>query len=249
MPRETNVFIRRKETDAQKLARVAGWPAQYKLAEARYIAEKTPRHAEHLGDILRLLPGSKIVLMIRDDRDAALSRARRLGTFEEAATLWARRYRAALRHADSSHAARYEDLVRDTAAVLGGVCGYLGLPFDAAMLAYHRTRRLWLDSVRAPPRRGRRRSQAPSPRPSQLADQPAGFRRLGRLAERDDRPAEGDLQDRCRQDADPPRLCRRPRLVRPGAAPSAAAMRTSRVPMMDRLGFVLPNRASHATLN
>lgn len=143
VPRETNIFRNRDESDESKLKRIAGWPAKFRLKPARYIAEKTPIHSRRLDDIFRLIPAAKIVLVIRDGRDSTISFAKRIGTYEEAVKTWMKYTTDALRFRDHLHVVHYEDLVGRTEETLRALCDYLLLPFDQAMLEHNATERNW----------------------------------------------------------------------------------------------------------
>ena len=88
------------------------------------------------------LGGVKIVFILRDGRACVRSKVARTGqTFAQACTKWrfcARVYR----HLFGPNAApagvcfvRFEELVSEPAATMRGVCGFLGVEYDEAMLA------------------------------------------------------------------------------------------------------------------
>lgn len=133
-----------------ELARLRGKP----LA-----GEKTPDYVRHLPLLHGLFPWARSVHIIRDPRDTILSilewsrdergparfdlwRRDRVGT----ATLWWRRMvregraAAAALGPDRVHEVRYESLVAEPEAELRRVSGFLELPFEDAMLAYHEGR-------------------------------------------------------------------------------------------------------------
>ncbi len=112
--------------------------------------DKTPLYMQSLATVARAFPHAKYVHVVRDGRDAGLSflamkrrprfnwaRPRALLSF---AAQWrleveaARRFGAARPYLEL----RYEDLVGDPEAKLGEICAFLGLPFEHAMLEYHR---------------------------------------------------------------------------------------------------------------
>jgi hypothetical protein len=153
VPVETGVFVRIKDDAALKQA-VESWPKKYKLNEsARYIAEKTPSHCCHLGRIFKLFPNSRIIMMVRDGRDAAVSELKRLGNFEAAVHSWRIHNNSALRfYSDPRvHVVKYEELVGDLEKTLRGVCKFLDLEFEPAMLNHHQVERRWWDKdIRQP---------------------------------------------------------------------------------------------------
>jgi hypothetical protein len=133
-----------------ELARVRGKP----LA-----GEKDPEYVRRLPVLERLFPQARIVHIIRDGRDVALSTlewvtpARFLGRMalwrEEpvaVCALWWRRQVAAGRHGgavvgeDRSFEVRYEELVRSPESVLRSLAAFLELPYEPQMLRYHEGR-------------------------------------------------------------------------------------------------------------
>jgi hypothetical protein len=108
--------------------------------------EKTPHHTLCWRSILEGFPDVKVVHLVRDGRDVALSfRAAPFGPKHvyPAAHHWVR-YLAAAEAAGSALGSesflvvRYEDLVSDPERELRRVCALLGEDYDPTMLAYHR---------------------------------------------------------------------------------------------------------------
>jgi len=124
-----------------------GVRAFYRLYAARFgkdrWGEKTPDYGPRMEAIERLLPEARFIHLVRDGRDVAAS-VRHLwfrpgDTMEEIARDWCGRIRATraqrVRHMLE---VRYEELVREPEAVLRRICSFVELPFDGAMLDYHR---------------------------------------------------------------------------------------------------------------
>jgi hypothetical protein len=109
--------------------------------------DKTPEYALLMTQIEGLLPEARFIHVIRDGRDAALSRIRwRLQRTGEPANIerlarrwkrWIRRARKQGRQVTHYTEVRYEDLILDTEATLRGLCEFLALDWDAAVLDYH----------------------------------------------------------------------------------------------------------------
>jgi hypothetical protein len=106
--------------------------------------DKTPIYVEDMVLIQDALPEARFIHLIRDGRDAALSRAKRSlkgdGPITRPAELWRSRIleaRDQSRKLDHYLELRYEDLVTDPEPALREVCEFLELPFDASMLEYH----------------------------------------------------------------------------------------------------------------
>jgi hypothetical protein len=118
--------------------------------------DKTPTYGASLDRIASLLPESRFIHIIRDGRDVVVS-VRELWfrpgeTIEACAEDWAMK----LAHTRALGATvphylevRFEDLVRDPAATLETICGFLDLRFDPRMLSYHRGASARLDEHQA----------------------------------------------------------------------------------------------------
>jgi Sulfotransferase family len=106
--------------------------------------DKTPIYINRMMLIERALPEARFIHLIRDGRDAALSRAKRVlkepTPMHKVAERWRNRIiRAREQGPRLGHylELRYEDVVIDTEAALRRVCEYVDLPWDDAMLHYH----------------------------------------------------------------------------------------------------------------
>ena len=132
--------------------------AAYRAAlEAPYLAyarahkkpgwgDKTPYYVNHIGEIRRVFPQARIVNMVRDGRDVALSLLRvpfGPSNVWAAAGQWRQAIdagdRAAAELGDDLLTVRYEDVVTDPAGVVPAVCGFLGIDYAAEMLAVEET--------------------------------------------------------------------------------------------------------------
>jgi Sulfotransferase family len=106
--------------------------------------DKTPIYINRMMLIERALPEARFIHLIRDGRDAALSRAKRVlkepTPMYKVAERWRNRIiRAREQGPRLGHylELRYEDVVLDTEATLRRVCEYIELPYADAMLHYH----------------------------------------------------------------------------------------------------------------
>jgi hypothetical protein len=109
--------------------------------------DKTPEYALAMGQISELLPEARFIHVIRDGRDAALSRIRwklqRTGkpaNIERLARRWRRWIRRAREQGEQvPHytEVRYEDLILETETTLRRLCDFLDLPWDETVLEYH----------------------------------------------------------------------------------------------------------------
>jgi hypothetical protein len=151
--------------------------------------DKTPGYAERIKRIKQVLPESRFIHLIRDGRDAALSRARRAGKAEPvevAASRWRRRIAIAREQgAEVDHylELRYEDLVADPEAGVRRVCELIELAFDPVMLRYHEhaaERMTELDRDLAPESGKQGRSAEDRRRSHELAVKPPTTEGIGR---------------------------------------------------------------------
>ena len=103
--------------------------------------EKTPEHLHHVDQILDWYPEARIVCIVRDGRDTALSlRNMPWSTtpLRHYAALWRESAIAALRcqrkWPDQFLTIRYEDLLGNAQESLAGVMSFLGVNFEAGQL-------------------------------------------------------------------------------------------------------------------
>jgi hypothetical protein len=104
--------------------------------------DKTPQNLTEMPTLLAIFPEAKIIHIVRDGRDVAVSWLRTpyhpRNTYY-AAYLWHRwvqqAYRTGQAMAPESHLLiRYEDLLRDTPATMHKVCKFIGEPYTEAVL-------------------------------------------------------------------------------------------------------------------
>jgi hypothetical protein len=151
------------------------------------VGDKTPKYVREIPTLHALWPSAKFVHIIRDGRDVSLSvldwergekAAGRFTTWDEdrvSTTAFFWEWNVSLGRVSSAqlgpslyHEVRYESLVKDPGGVCAGLCRFLGVPYDEAMIQFYegRTRtEPGLDSKTAwlPPKAGLRdwKSQMP----------------------------------------------------------------------------------------
>jgi hypothetical protein len=125
--------------------------------------EKTPIYVKSMRKIERALPEARFVHVIRDGRDVALSirdRAVKEHPIDRIAERWVRRITRAREQAkrlNHYEEVRYESLILETRPTLERVCEHLELPWDDALLDYHRQSAERLEEMRRElPETGRR---------------------------------------------------------------------------------------------
>jgi sulfotransferase family protein len=112
----------------------------------RRFGDKTPAYLHGLDEVLTVWPLARVVVLVRDARDVALSvTALPFGPNNAyaAAQWWARGIRrgleAELRHPENVLSLRYEDLVAEPEARVQEVCDHLGLGYNSDMLEIERS--------------------------------------------------------------------------------------------------------------
>jgi Sulfotransferase family len=107
--------------------------------------DKSPYYVWRMKKIRYLLPEARFVHIIRDGRDVALSTVPLWfgpDTVAGVAEHWLQTLAVARRQARDLPfyvEVKYEDLVRDPAATLRRLCGFLELEWEESMLDYHRS--------------------------------------------------------------------------------------------------------------
>ena len=106
--------------------------------------DKTPNYVKRMTQIEKFIPEARFIHMIRDGRDAALSRFKRLlkdpPPMDTVAERWVRKIEGARADAEKLNhyiEVSYEDLVRDTEPQLRRIAEFLELPWDEGMLRYY----------------------------------------------------------------------------------------------------------------
>jgi hypothetical protein len=132
--------------DAYRFAVEAPFRAYAAAAGKPRFGDKTPAYLHAVGELLAVWPDARIVVLVRDGRDVALSiRAVPFGpnNVYAAARWWARGIRAGIeaerRFPEQVLTVRYEDLVADPETHVGRVCEHLGLGYNSEMLAIERS--------------------------------------------------------------------------------------------------------------
>lgn len=106
--------------------------------------DKTPSYVSEMDVLWKLFPNAKFIHLVRDGRDVALSLKRVSwggNHLPRNAEDWRRKTELAHKMGamipGNFLEARYEDLVRDTEAVLRRICAFLGETFEPQMLRHY----------------------------------------------------------------------------------------------------------------
>ena len=119
------------------------WHIQSRQPDCRRVGEKSPGHLLFVADLLEIFPDAKVITVIRDGRDVALSQREAWGTLTgRAALAWRRDQRLHNRYAKMLPGTRYtwvryEDLVNRPQDELRRLCHFLEEPFNEAMIRFH----------------------------------------------------------------------------------------------------------------
>lgn len=118
----------------------------------RRFGDKTPRYAFHLQALQRLYPDARLVLVMRDGREAAASAARTTANSAAPrsilldAVLWRSSARRAFEtlakmSPDVLCMVKLEELIASPEETARRLCSFVGEEFDMAMLSHHETAR------------------------------------------------------------------------------------------------------------
>jgi hypothetical protein len=101
--------------------------------------EKTPKHILFLGKIFTLRPQARVLLILRDGRDVALSLVKRGKDFEAATKKWVDwNEQGEMWWGDKRvKVIRYENLVQDLEGTVSDCLRFLELPFSEKCLRYY----------------------------------------------------------------------------------------------------------------
>lgn len=132
--------------EAYRFAVEAPFRAYARAQGKQRFGDKTPAYLHAIDELLTVWPLARVVVLVRDARDVALSVTTMPfgpNNAYAAAQWWARGIRrgleAELRHPEQVLTLRYEDLVTDPEARVQEVCDHLGLGYNSEMLAIERS--------------------------------------------------------------------------------------------------------------
>lgn len=135
-----NFLSTRQPQDAHEVFfALLSWIAEKKMVQ--YVGEKTPAHIRCAAAVGAAAPSLRVINIVRDPRDVAVS-LKNVSWGHESAVFWSfrwqrfqRRARAAQRQlGDRFLQVRYEDFVADALSWTRRMCDFLNLPFHKAQL-------------------------------------------------------------------------------------------------------------------
>jgi len=132
---ESNAFLRQ----IPKVDEFVKWDQEVSINQLNRWVEKTPGHVRELDKIFEYFPDSRVIVLVRDGRDVALSIKNRNGTIEEAIKRWLCDNNAWLAYEDDERVKmiRLEDLSNDPAQQISRVCSHLNEEFYPELMNYH----------------------------------------------------------------------------------------------------------------
>ena len=133
---ETGIFLRRP-LPWQKFADLR---KDFIQSGKRVLAEKTPKHLNHIGAIREAIPKAKFVLMVRDGRDVVASLGHRYGgQYAMGLQRWIEETGIVANEIEVAGTLlqRYEDLITNPEGELQKICAFIGIPYQPEMLNYH----------------------------------------------------------------------------------------------------------------
>lgn len=100
--------------------------------------EKTPSHVHHLGKLFHCFPEAKVLVVIRDGRNVAMSLYERWGDVSRSIRRWIDDNEATRQYWDHPQVMKvsYEALAGDFEPQLRGICDFIGEPFDENLLTF-----------------------------------------------------------------------------------------------------------------
>jgi hypothetical protein len=103
--------------------------------------EKTPQHIFCIDKIMRLRPGSKFIIIIRDGRDVSSSIKGRTGSIEQGINVWIDSNRAGQQFWDhpNVHVVQYGDIIDNFEGTLRPVFAFLEEDYEPEVRNFHTT--------------------------------------------------------------------------------------------------------------
>jgi len=137
----------------RKLRLFLSWNSQTLKSGAWRWAEKTPKHLWYLKDVFSYFPNAKVIIMLRDGRDVALSQSESWGDFDRCAQRWLTEYHVAKQYESHPNVTvvRYEDLVKSPFDTLTKLFEFLGEDFEPEVIHTERVKRNWYADGQAKP--------------------------------------------------------------------------------------------------
>jgi hypothetical protein len=103
--------------------------------------EKSPVHVRMIDKIFTMYPEARVVFIVCDGRDVAVSLRKRYGDFETGLRRWIDDNRHGLNWSDDPRVTtvRYEDLVKNYEETMPRICEFIGEAFEEGLINYHKS--------------------------------------------------------------------------------------------------------------
>lgn len=103
--------------------------------------EKTPAHVRMIDKIFARYPEARVLFVVRDGRDVAVSIRKRLGDFSKGIRRWVGDNRQGLNWTDDPRVMQvsYEELVKKYEETMPRICHFIGEAFEQGLVDYHET--------------------------------------------------------------------------------------------------------------
>ena len=115
------------------------WTEARRNTEKLSWVEKTPDQIRYLDKIFSTFPKAKVIVMMRDGRDVALSLKNRGGNIEEHMERWVQDNNYWLKYEKDKRviSVKLEDFVEDSKGELEDICKKIGVNYSDSLLEYH----------------------------------------------------------------------------------------------------------------
>lgn len=115
------------------------WTKTARQTNKQAWVEKTPDQIRYLNKIFKVFPKARIIVMVRDGRDVALSLKNRGGKMEDHIERWTSDNNAWLKYENDDRvlAVKLEEFTSDNKASLKSICEHAGVEYFDDLLNYH----------------------------------------------------------------------------------------------------------------
>lgn len=120
-------LIRQLEKERKKLSK-------------QYWVEKTPRHIKYIDQIFKLMPQAKIIMMLRDGRDVAVSMKKRFGNIKTGVNRWVNENEKGLKYINDKRVLliKLEEFVAKPEFYVKKITDHLHINFYKEIMEYHK---------------------------------------------------------------------------------------------------------------
>jgi hypothetical protein len=118
---------------------LAEWTKTARNTKKSAWVEKTPDQIRYLGKIFSVFPKAKVIVMLRDGRDVALSLKNRSGNLDDHMERWVHDNKLWLQYENDARviSIKLEDFVNDSKLSLAKICDHIGVDYNDKLLEYH----------------------------------------------------------------------------------------------------------------